>query len=179
MTLDQLFEARRSIRSYKAGTQIAPETVKELIHAALQAPTWKNSETGRYYAVLDPELLARVKAECLPVFNANNVKDAPCLIVTTFVSAVSGFEKDGTATNERGDEWGAFDLGLQTENLMLKAAELGLDTLVMGIRDAAKLSELLGIPAEEKVMAVLGLGYRAIEPKKPVRKELDAVLVIK
>ena len=36
-----------------------------------------------------------------------------------------------------------YDLGLANENLLLKAAEMGIGTLVMGIRDEKKLHEIL------------------------------------
>ena len=38
-----------------------------------------------------------------------------------------GFDKNtGSPVNEAGDGWGYYDLGLQNDNLLLKAAELGL-----------------------------------------------------
>lgn len=59
---------------------------------------------------------------------------------------------------------------------LIKAAELGLDTLVMGIRDGEALRELLNIPDSENVVSVIAVGYRGQEPpERPKRKELDAV----
>ena len=58
----------------------------------------------------------------------------------------------------------------------LKAAELGLDTLVMGIRDGEALRELLNIPDSENVVSVIAVGYRGQEPpERPKRKELEVV----
>ena len=83
-----------------------------------------------------------------------------------------GFDKNtGSQVNEAGDGWGYYDLGLQNDNLLLKAAELGLDTLVMGIRDGEALRELLNIPDSENAV-----GYRGQEPpERPKRKELEVV----
>jgi len=72
--------------------------------------------------------------------------------------------------------WGAYDLGLQNENLCLKARELGLDTLIMGIRDESALKNILDIPDNVQVAAVIALGYRNTEPKMPLRKELSEVV---
>ena len=58
----------------------------------------------------------------------------------------AGFQKDGTADNELGNGWGCYDLGLQNENLVLKAVDLGLSTLIMGLREADRLREILNIP---------------------------------
>lgn len=178
MEFAQLIEERRSIRKYKENTEISKETIYELIKAAQQAPSWKNSQTGRYYAVISQDKLLEVKENCLPAFNQNNCKNAPALIVTTFVKKRSGFEKDGSAVNELGDEWGAYDLGLQNENLILRAKDLGLDTLIMGIRDEVALRRILDIPESEEVVAVISLGYRDAEPEKPKRRELDEVVKI-
>lgn len=174
MEFKELVESRRSVRSYKPDA-ISQAEIEEIITCALEAPTWKNSQTGRYYVVLEPEKLAAVKAGCLPEFNQRNCKDAPALIVTTFVKNRSGFERDGSPTNEIGNEWGAYDLGLQNAYLVLKAKEMGFDTLIMGIRDGDALREQLEIPETEEVVAVISIGYKDADSNKPPRKEASAV----
>ena len=47
MEFAQLLESRRSIRNYKSGMRISEDQIKVMIDAAIQAPTWKNSQTGR------------------------------------------------------------------------------------------------------------------------------------
>ena len=84
-------------------------------------------------------------------------------------------QKDGTADNELGNGWGCYDLGLQNENLILKAEDLGLSTLIMGIRESDKLRELLDIPETETVVSVIAVGKAAESPARPPRKELDAI----
>ncbi len=175
MEFGTLLSERRSIRAYKANTSIKKETIEEIIRAAGQAPSWKNSQTGRYYVIMSPEKLQEVKETCLPAFNQNSCLNAPILIVTAFEKDRSGFERDGQPTNELGNEWGAYDLGLQNENLILKARELGLDTLIMGIRDSDKLRKLLSIPDSQEVVSVISLGYRDINPEAPARKNLSDI----
>ena len=48
--------------------------------------------------------------------------------------------------------------------LILKAKDLGLDTLVMGIRDSEKIREALNIPENEEIVSVISVGYRAVDP---------------
>jgi nitroreductase len=62
--------------------------------------------------------------------------------------------------------------------LMLKAAELGLDTLVMGLRDADALRRELNIPENETIVDVIAVGKRAADPARPPRKELDDIMKI-
>ena len=92
----------------------------------------------------------------------------------TFVSCVAGYDvKTGEPSNEFGNGWGAYDCGLHDMVMLLKASELGLSTLVMGIRDAEKLREILSIPAEEQIVSVIALGYAAADPARPARKPLQ------
>ena len=168
-------ESRRSIRSYKPDTTIDKNVLEEIIKTAQEAPSWKNSQVARYYVISTPEKLAQVKANCLPEFNQKNCADAPALIVTTFEKNRSGFERDGSATNEIGNEWGAYDLGLANAYLLLKAKEFGLDSLVMGIRNESALRNELDIPESQEVVSVISLGYANGESQRPPRKELDHV----
>jgi len=68
------------------------------------------------------------------------------------------------------------ELGLHDENFILRARELGLDTLIMGIRDEKAIREALSIPENELLGAVIAVGYRAINPDKPKRKTVDDIL---
>jgi len=173
MEFQKVLEERRSVRAYTS-EKVSREQVEEILKAAQLAPSWKNSETGRYYVVMSDEMLKKVKEDCLPSFNARNSANAPVLIVTGFVTGDAGFGADGPV-NDMGDMWGAYDLGLQNENLCLKARELGLDTLIMGIRDEDALRSTLDIPGNVQIAPVIALGYRDIEPKMPLRKELSEV----
>ena len=178
MEFQKVIESRRSMRKYDPEKKVSEDMIRELIHAAIQAPTWKNSQTARYYCVLSEEMLETVKQECLPEFNQRNCKDASALIVTAYKMNKAGFEADHvTAANELGNGWGIYDLGLHNENLVLKATDLGLATLIMGIRDADKLRSLLNIPEDQEIVSVISVGYPADEPKQPVRKSTDDIAV--
>lgn len=174
MELQQAIESRRSIRKYEKKT-VGKEQIEAIIAAAIEAPTWKNSQTGRYHVIMDPNVLEQLKWDGLARFNGENVEDAPVLIVETFVKNRSGFEKNGDPSNELGNGWGCYDLGLQTMNLLLKATELGLGTLIMGIRDEKRIRTILSIPEEETIVAVLAIGYAAIDPLKPKRKQVEEI----
>ena len=176
MNLNELTLKRRSVRGYEEGREISKEAIEELINTTLLAPTWKNSETGRYYVVMDEEKKAAI-LETLPDFNQKSAGNASALIVTTFVKNISGFT-EGVAENECGNEWGAYDLGCQNTYMILKASDMGMDTLIMGIRDSDKIRNILPITEEEEVMAVIALGYGVREAKMPRRKAVEEVCKI-
>lgn len=174
MELDKIIESRRSIRSY-TNQPVSKGDLCKMITCAKEAPSWKNSQTARYHIAYSTDIVEELKQKGLAPFNAEKTKNAPVLIVTSFVKDRSGFNKDKTPSNELGNLWGAYDLGLQNENLILKARELGLDTLIMGIRDADQIRAILSIPDDEIIVSVIGVGYRNIDPDKPKRKEIDDI----
>ena len=145
MEFQKLIEERRTIRKYSPESRITKEDLLAVIRAALEAPSWKNSQTGRYYCVMSEEMVEKVSRECLP-------------------------------DNELGNGWGCYDLGLQNENLILKAKELGYGTLIMGLRAGDKLREILSIPETETVMAVIAIGKAAEEPARPKRKDVEDIV---
>ena len=176
MEFQTLIENRRSVRKYSPNTDITKKQIQQLIKAALEAPSWKNTETGRYYCVLSADMKQKLRKECLCYANNDIKTEHAALIVTTFVHNRAGFQKDGTPDNEIGNGWGCYDLGLQNENLILKAAELGLSTLIMGLRNADKIREMLSIPESETIVAVIAVGTADEEPSRPKRRELEDVL---
>lgn len=175
MEFQKLIEKRRTVRKYAEGNTVTKEDILAMVKAAQEAPSWKNSQTGRYYCVMDGADVARFRQECLPEMNAGKCENA-VLIISTFVHDRAGFQKDGTADNELGNGWGCYDLGLQNENLVLKAAELGYGSLIMGIRDADKIREFLEIPQEETVVAVIAVGVPGEQPGRPKRKEVEEIV---
>ncbi len=173
MEFQELLNERRSVRAYEPGRSVSRETVEAILRAAAKAPSWKNSQTARSYVALSDEAKAKVRA-ALPAFNQNNSANASALIVTAFVTKRSGFNRQGEAENELGDEWGAYDLGLRDELLVLAAKEQGLDSLIMGIRDGDALRAALSIPDDQQVVSVIALGYGATKPEMPPRKDVAA-----
>jgi len=172
-SLDDLFQTRRSIRNYEPGRTISEAQVRELLTAAQNAPSWANQQPSKYYVAISPEKQAAVLE--MIGGNKDRVVNAPVMIVSTFEKGKSGFFR-GTPANDAGDFWGAYDNGLSNAYLVLKARDMGFDTLIMGMRESDKLRALFNIPEEEMILAVIALGYRAEEPNMPVHRPLDEVV---
>ena len=177
MEFTKLLEERRSIRAFDPEKHVTAEQLQEIVQAAIQAPSWKNSQTARYYAVLSEDKLAELSEKGLPEFNAKNSAGA-ALIVTTFVANRAGFNRQGEPDNEAGNGWGFYDCGLHNENLVLKAIDMGLDTLIMGIRDEKAIRQVLNIPETEIIVAVIDVGYASESAVKPKRNAPEDILTI-
>lgn len=175
MEFRDLIMERNSVRSYSEAP-ISHEEIVAVLTEAQRAPSWKNQQTSRCYVVESPAKLAEFRERALPSFNQKNSANA-VLLVSTYVKNVVGFN-DGTAMNEVGNGWGAYDLGLHDAFLILAAKNAGLDTLIMGIRDGEAIREMLEIPEEEEILSVIALGRRAdtFTPANRPRKEFSEVV---
>ena len=171
MDLQTVFAERRSVRKYSSAP--SHEELTEILNAARMAPSWKNSQTTRWYVVEDPEKLEEIRL-ALHAINQQKAANA-ALLVSAYVRDIAGFTK-GEADNEVGNGWGAYDLGLHDAYLILAAKDAGYDTLIMGLRDADKIRSLLSIPEEEEILSVNAIGKRAEEPAQRPRKPLEEIV---
>ena len=57
MKFSELIEARRSVRKYAKAT-ISKDEMTKIVEEALNAPSWKNTETTRYYAAVGDDAKA-------------------------------------------------------------------------------------------------------------------------
>jgi hypothetical protein len=169
-------EQRRSVRKYK-NQPVQHELVREIIQAAILAPSWKNSQVSRYYVAEGNA--AKELAKCLADFNQRNVQNAPVLIVSTVVNKRSGFTRDGEYETHLKDGFQYYDHGMQATNLCLKAHDLGLATLIMGIYDEAAIRKFFNIDENQIIVAVIAVGYADGETLKPKRKTVDDITVFK
>ena len=171
---------RRSIRKF-SDKAVDAETIASVVATAAYAPSWKNSQTTRYIAVLDKNLKDRLANECMMGFeyNIGTASGAPAMVVVTTINNHSGYERDGSATTSKGTHWQSFDAGIATQTFCLAAHEAGLGTVIMGIFDENKVAEVVGLPEGQSVSALVAIGYAAEEPAAPKRKSAEELLTVK
>ena len=177
MDFDELKEARRSVRQY-AKSEITQDELEKIVTDALNAPSWKNTETTRYYAAATDAAKERMWKEALPGYNAASSANAAALVAVTYVPGESGFNA-GKAVDDLGNAWGAYDCGLASSYFILAAKNRGWDTLIMGMRDGAKVKAILGIPEGEVLMSVIAVGKSAQKYMKRPRKPVSEVLKVR
>ena len=175
MELKNAIFGRRSIRKY-APCVVKREEIEELVAFAQAAPSWKNSQTARFYVALSDEARASVR-NGLASFNRERTENVGAFIVTTLEHGVSGYMGDGSCTH-LGNGFECFDNGLAVQNMLLRAYEMGYGTLIMGLYKENKLREFLGIPEGENIVAVIALGKADTDPEMPERNEIEKVLKV-
>ena len=177
MELAKCINERRSIRKYK-NEEITVAEIEEMIKAAQMAPSWKNSQTARFFVAHSSECKEKM-IEALPSFNKDRARDAGCIIVSAIVKGISGYNGEGEAITHLGNGFECFDNGLAVENLCLKAYEMGYGTLIMGLYKEQVIREIFNIPDTISIATVIAVGKADISPDTPQRNELSKILTIK
>ena len=101
------------------------------------------------------------------------------MVATTIVDKRSGFERDGSYSTIRKDNWQAFDNGIATQTFCLAANEKGLGTVIMGLYDINKAEEILEVPEGQLLMALIAVGYPNQEPAALKRKTVEDLLTFR
>lgn len=167
---------RRSVRSFTDQT-IDHAVLEEIVEAARFAPSWKNTQPARYVIVegAKKDALAKEATTAYP-HNGEIIMQAPALVVVTYISGRSGFERDGSFSTDWEDRWEVFDAGIATEAFCLAAHNAGLGTVIMGIFDKKITAEQIGLEEGRKVACLIPIGYPAETPNAPKRKEVGDLI---
>lgn len=169
---------RRSIRKFQ-DKKIPRQILEEIVNIAAYAPSWKNTQTARYIIVDDEQKLrAMANEKCAYGFkgNVSVMADAPAILLLTFVEGRSGFERDGSYSTEKKDQWQMFDAGIAAQTFCLAAHEKGLGTVIMGYFDEEEIKKIVNIPEGQTLAAVIPIGYPDIDPAAPPRKDSEKLL---
>lgn len=173
----ECIKTRRSVRKF-TDEKIPHEVLEELVDVARFAPSWKNTQIARYIVVEDKEVQEKIANSCVLDFtyNTKTITRATTLMVVAYVTKRSGFERDGSYTTSKGEEWEMFDAGIATQTLCLAAHEKGIGTCIMGIFDEASVAEAIHLPEDQRIGALVAMGYPAETPSTPPRKEVGKLI---
>jgi nitroreductase len=147
-----LIKKRRSIRKY-TGQAVTDEQIRQLLEAAMAAPSGSNLQSWEFVVVRDPDL----KKQLAQTHTWSSMAaDAAVVFV------VCG--------NERASHHWVEDTSAATENLLLAATALGLGAVWVGIHPnvgrEAHVRRVLDIPEGIRVLCLVPVGHPA-ESKPP------------
>lgn len=161
MNVKDAIELRRAYRSFDP-VNITREMVDELAASAGLAPSCFNKQPWRYVFVFGKEALPKFK-EALSPGNAW-ARDSSMII------AVVG-KKDLDCMMKDGREYYAYDIGMATGFLILRATELGLVAHPIAGYDQQKAKEILNIPGDMTVITLVNVGRHASDIKPSLNAE--------
>ncbi|MFC1623947.1 nitroreductase family protein [Candidatus Omnitrophota bacterium] len=170
----ELAKKRKSVRKYSSRS-VSREIIDRCLEAARLAPSACNSQPWKFIVIDDEGLKNTIVDSCLSgIYSINRfTKNAPVLIVviterSSYIASLGGYFK--------GVRYSLIDIGIACEHLVLQAEEVGLGTCWLGWFDESKVKDILDIPKEKKIDAIISMGYPEAEKKKDKkRKSLEEI----
>ena len=157
MSLLDLILSRRSIRSYE-NKEIPEEVLQQILETGRQAPSAVNRQPIHFVIVNDHDMLKNICDNLITRF----VKHAPLVIVgcANTNSLLTG-------------KWAVVDATIAMQNMVIAALTFGIGSCWIGACNEKKVKELLKIPDNWKVVALLTFGYPAEQPKQKKKKPFE------
>ena len=177
--------ARRAIKHYDPTHQMTEAEIRQLLEAAMQAPTAFNIQHWRFVTVTDPELRKQIRtvawdqaqvtdASLLIILCADKDawkkdaarywKGAPQPVQDILVPAIGGYYQDREQVQR--DEC-MRSTGLAGMTLMLAAKAMGYDSCPMDGFDFDAVAKLIKLPEDHLIsfMIAIGKGTQPAWPK--------------
>ncbi len=155
MELKEALLKRRSVRKFTE-EPVSDEMIEELLHAAMSGPCACNKKPWEFYVVTNEQALEELKSASR--FTKITAKLA--IIVCGNLSRALPMQL--------ADYW-IQDCSAATENILLRATDLGLGTVWCGIhpqkRAEEKVRKCLGITEKQVPLNIIYIGHPAEEPE--------------
>ncbi len=158
---------RRSVRNFRQDN-IPDDMIRELIRAAIYAPSAGNCQPWHFYVVKDFCVRKRVYEEaCRQEF----LKEAPVLIIVC-IDRNESADRYG----KRGETlYNIQNTAAAVQNILLSATDMGLGSCWCGDFDDWSLQKILQMDSGRIPVAIVAVGYACFEPSAPKRKPIDEV----
>jgi nitroreductase len=156
METQDAIRARRNVRSYTSDPVSAAD-LDQIADAAWRAPSASNRQHWAFIVVTDP---GQLRALSTVWQGAGHIAGAAAAIAVIVPQA----DDDRTRLIDY------YDLGQATYAIAVAAADLGIGTghASVGDQDAAR--KILGVPADQDVAFLIGIGYPADRPLRPIAR---------
>ncbi|HCU07515.1 MAG TPA: nitroreductase [Clostridiales bacterium] len=175
MEVQKAIQQRRSVRRYK-DAPVEEEKLTLLLEAARLAPTGSNTQSGRFIVIRDDKMRTQVAQVS---HDQKWMKQAPLFIAC--VADIRARIPSGELTlDEQSPQLELKqcirDVSIQGEHIVLQAEALGLSSCWIAWYTQNEIRQVLEIPEDKYVVAVLVIGYADETPAARPRKSLDEIV---
>lgn len=172
MSFIELARTRRSVRTFEE-RPIEQEKIDLILEAGRIAPTAANKQPQRVYVLQSEGAMAKAREAA-----GRMMHNATCALLVCYDSDESWH---GASFGEPGYDGGEVDAAIVTTSMMMEATDLGVGTLWVRGFNAAKASEVFGLPANIRPVCFLVLGYpteAVLAKPHTARKELGETVTV-
>ena len=166
MDVMEAIKRRYSVRSYQ-DRAVETEKLESILEAARLAPSASNRQEWRFVVVRDKDIRQRLMQAAK---DQAFVGQAPVVIACC--------AKTDSHVMTCGQQCYPIDVTIAIEHMALKATEEGLGTCWIGAFYEDKVKEILGIPKDIRVVALLALGHPVkLRPNPKDRLRLKEIVM--
>ncbi len=165
MDVSKAIQSRRSIRAYDF-REVEEDKLARVLDSGRLSPSAGNRQERRLIVVRDAkkrQLLSEAAR------NQKFVAEAPVVLAACSVET--------EYTMACGQLAYPIDTAIAVDHITLAAVEEGLGTCWIGAFNEKKVKEILSIPNNIRVVALLPLGYPSAVPRPTPRKSLDEIVM--
>ncbi|MHC4621119.1 MAG: nitroreductase family protein [Planctomycetota bacterium] len=160
-----LIRSRRSIRRYRPDP-IPSEMIDQVLEAGRWAPSANNQQPWAFIVVHDKEVQRQIAQHAAYYLDRGaRIEEAPLLIVLC-----------GQIRSEIYHRFLRGELGMAGMQMMLQAHALGLGTCWIDGLDQSKIADVLQVPDNMEVIAMLTAGFPIENPVPTSRKPLFEIV---
>lgn len=168
---------RRAVRKYK-DKPVERNLIEQILDAGRMAPSAINKQPWKFYMLTNKEQIKLFSKETAKAAAKGILKSGIRGIVKTassflhFSHGMDFFKAEDPIfhgapvvifiTSPKDNEWAALDIGMCSQNIMLAAKSLGLDSCPVGLGkfvEQTKIFSTLNVPKTEQVNLSIILGY--------------------
>jgi len=174
-----VIKERSSIRDY-LNKPIEDEKLDMILESARLAPSASNSQPWHFYVVKDKEKIKAIAGK-MPLGTSvvinSFIAEAPVVIVATAGPIDMLHKVMSFVANKK---WYYLDVAIALEHMVLTAWDLGIGSCWIGWFDEKRVKNILAIPKNEEVIAMLTLGYpsETYKPHAKDRKKAEEIFKI-
>jgi nitroreductase len=167
---------RRSVRKYKE-EMVDRKTINAIIEDSSFAPSWANTQVARYNIVESQDLIKEIRTRGVNdfIYNVKVLERAKQVMVLSTKQGKSGRLSDGDFATTKDGEWEVFDGGIACQTFCLSAHAHGVGTVIMGVINDKEIKEILSLPEDETVAALVVFGYPDETPNTPARMTVEEI----
>ena len=164
MDFEKVIKERYSVRKF-LDIPVEDEKIQKIMEACILAPTAKNKQPIKIFAVKSIEGLEKIDSISVCRYNA------PLVFLVCYDSDACWYNEDKTVNS------GVEDASICTTHMMLEAYNIGLGSCWINLMDYSKCREVFNLEENLVPVCLLDVGYSDYEasPMHSKSKEIDEI----
>jgi nitroreductase len=196
-TIETIYQ-RRAVRKFK-DMPVDRKLIEQLLDAGRMAPSAINKQPWKFYILTDKELIKEFSKETAKAAAKGMLKTGVKGLVKSALSSLSSFHLSDAVDFFKGEdpifhgapvvvfiaapkdnEWAGLDIGMCSQNIMLAAKSIGLDSCPVGMGKFVENTSLfpkLHVPDTEHILLSIIIGYGDDTPEVHERVKNNVVFI--